>query len=87
MDKEAVDKSLSGVRSGLEADGFKLFAQEVKDDGSVVVVLEPGSADCLDCLVPDAMLQQIVSQAVKSDCPEATDVSLVKVGFEALESH
>ncbi len=87
MDLQVVDEALAGVRSGFEADGFKLYAQEANDDGSVVVVLEAVSADCLDCLVPDAILNQIIGQAVKTNVPEATEVTLEKKGFEALEAH
>ena len=87
MDQQAVDESLAGVRTGLEADGFKLYADQVSDDGNVVVVLEAVSADCLNCLVPDAMLEQIVGQAVRSNVPGVTHVTLEKRGFEALESH
>lgn len=36
---------------------------------------------------PDAILNQIIGQAVKSNVPEATDVTLEKKGFEALEAH
>ena len=87
MDLKSVDDALNGVRVGLEADGFRLVAQEVADDGNVVVRLEAGDATCLDCLVPDAMLEQILDQAIKSEVPGVTQTSLVKVGFEGLESH
>ena len=87
MDLQVIDQALTGVWGGFEADGFKLYAQDANDDGSVVVVLEAVSADCLDCLVPDAILNQIIGQAVRSNVPEVTDLTLEKKGFEALEAH
>lgn len=87
MDTTTVDEALAGVRSGLEADGFKLYAHEVTEGGDVVVALEAGSADCLECLVPDAILERMLDSAVREQNPQVGTVSLLKIGFEGIEQH
>lgn len=87
VSEAAVDAALSGVRSGLEADGFRLYAKSVSGDGDVVVCLEALADACLDCLVPDAILEQIVGQAIRSEIPAATGVTLVKEGFDGVVAH
>ncbi|MFS3127687.1 hypothetical protein ACLM5J_04705 [Nocardioides sp. Bht2] len=87
MDMKTVDDALAGVRTGLEADGFKLYAQSVDEGGDVVVALEAGTADCLECLVPDAILERMVDQAVREQNPGLGTLSLVKIGFEGIDQH
>ncbi len=87
MDTKTVDEALAGVRTGLEADGFKLYAQSVTAGGDVVVALEAVTADCLECLVPDAILQRMMDQAVREKNPDLGVLTVVKVGFEGLDQH
>jgi hypothetical protein len=81
MDSSKISSALEGIRSGLQADGFDLYVKEAIDD-SVVVCLEATPVACLDCLVPDEILHQIVESAVRIAEPGVREVSLVKEGFD-----
>jgi Fe-S cluster biogenesis protein NfuA len=87
VDTDTISGALDSIRSGLQADGFDLYLREVTASGSVVVCLEAKPEACLDCLVPDQILQQIVATAVRGAEPGVTDVVLVKEGFDALGEH
>lgn len=87
MNESTVAGALAALRSGLQADGFDLYLLNITPDGDVVVCLEAKPAACLDCLVPDAMLRQVVENAVRQAEPGAGQVTLVKKGFETLDAH
>jgi hypothetical protein len=87
MDESTITAALGALRSGLQADGFDLYLMNITAGGDVVVCLEAKPEACLDCLVPDHMLQQVVTAAVRRADPGAGQVTLVKKGFEALDPH
>jgi Fe-S cluster biogenesis protein NfuA len=78
---EAVDRALEVIRPALAADGFDLRAGTV-EDGTVEVVLEALSDACLECLVPDNLLAQIVTDAVEAHVGKMPTLRLTKVGFD-----
>jgi hypothetical protein len=86
MNSDNISGALDGIRSGLQADGFDLYVKEAMDE-SVVVCLEATPAACLDCLVPDELLLQIVESAVRTAEPGVREISLVKKGFAVLPAH
>lgn len=84
--QSSVESALAGLRPSLAADGFDLRVGSV--DGDVVqVVLEAKPAACLDCLVPDEMLTQLLTDAIRAQDPSLDRVELVKEGFDALSEH
>jgi len=87
MDKVAVETALDNVRPALDADGFDLTLGSVSADGAVRVVLAARPDACLDCLVPDDMLVQIIETAIRQQDATLGRVTLTKSGFEAVEEH
>jgi len=87
MEKAAVETALDNVRPALDADGFDLKLTSVGSDGAVEVVLEARPDACLDCLVPDEMLVQIIEIAIREQDPGLGRVTLTKSGFEAVVDH
>jgi len=78
--------ALDEIRPGLEADGFGLFVASV-EGRHVTVCLEALPSACLDCLVPDDLLQQIVESAIRDADPTVERVTLVKQGFDTAQEH
>jgi Fe-S cluster biogenesis protein NfuA len=87
MEKAAVETALNNVRPALDADGFDLRLDSVGDDGAVGVVLAARPDACLDCLVPDEMLVQIIETAIRDQEPGLRQVTLTKTGFDAVAEH
>jgi hypothetical protein len=87
MNESAISKAIGTLRSGLQADGFDLYVTDIMTGGDIVVCLEAKPAACLDCLVPDDMLREVVAAAVRQAEPGVGEVKLVKKGFEALDGH
>lgn len=85
--EDTITTALGSIRSGLQVDGFDLYLAEASEDGNVVICLEAKPTACLDCLVPDDMLQQIVESAIRRAQPSVRAVTLVKAGFDGVESH
>jgi Fe-S cluster biogenesis protein NfuA len=83
----AIEAALDQLRTGLDADGFRLGLHRLDPDGRIVISLEALPEACLDCLVPDAMLTQMVEMAVRGHVPDAPGVELVKIGFDGDSSH
>jgi Fe-S cluster biogenesis protein NfuA len=84
--QQTVESALAVLRPGLAADGFDLRVGDV-DGGVVKVVLEAKPAACLDCLVPDEMMTQMIADAIRREDPSLDRVDLVKEGFENLSDH
>ncbi len=82
-----VESALDVLRPGLAADGFDLRAGTQRGAGVVEVVLEAKPDACLDCLVPDDLLVQILDEAIRSQDSSLGRVDLVKQGFDAVEAH
>jgi Fe-S cluster biogenesis protein NfuA len=81
----AVETALETIRPGLGADGYLLKVGESESD-TVEVILEALPGACGDCLVPDAVLLQILEVALK-DNGDDRSVRLRKVGFDGIDSH
>lgn len=82
MQQGAVETALDKVRPSLAADGFDLRLGSIETDGSVRVVLEAKPGACLDCLVPEEMLVQILDKAIRDQEPALQRVVLDRVGFD-----
>lgn len=84
----SIEGSLEVLRAALDADGFTLTIENVNDvTGIVHVSLTAAIGACIDCLVPDAMITQIVENAVKNVTPDFYRVVLDKVGFGKHEGY
>jgi Fe-S cluster biogenesis protein NfuA len=82
--EEDIERALETLRPGLRSDGFDLGLQELLPGGEAVICLQALPAACLECLVPDDVLLQIVNQAIRKHAPGVGQVSMVKKGFEGL---
>jgi Fe-S cluster biogenesis protein NfuA len=87
MQEATVETALAGLRPALAADGFDLRLGSIESDGSVKVVLEAKPDACMDCLVPDEMLVQILDKAIRDQDAGLGSVVLDKVGFDAVAGH
>jgi hypothetical protein len=56
------ENALSGLRSTLEADGYRMAVTETGD--SVEVTITAGPAACDDCLVPKPIMRNILHAAL-----------------------
>jgi Fe-S cluster biogenesis protein NfuA len=82
----AVRTALETLRPSLDADGFDLYLESLRTDGTVVVILEARPDACLECLVPDDLLQQMIGASIRKQCPSVERVELVKRGFDTTSS-
>ena len=82
MQADQVESALDTVRPGLQADGFDLRLEELRPDGEAVICLEALPGACMECLVPDEVLVQIIKNGISRTVGEVGAVSLVKRGFE-----
>lgn len=87
MQESAVETALENVRPALAADGFDLRLENIAPGGAVEIVLEAKPDACLDCLVPDEMLVQIIETAIRDQDSSLDHVVLSKAGFEAVADH
>ncbi len=78
--KEAVDAALAELRPSLDADGFDLRLDSIEGD-EVHVGLVAKTDACLECLVPDEMLVQILETSIRKRHPDLSGVKLTKHGF------
>jgi len=85
MSDTAIESALETIRPSLGADGYVLRIGETKVD-SVEIILEALPEACSDCMVPDAVLQQILEVAIK-DNGDDRPVRLSKVGFDGIAPH
>ncbi|MDA8047752.1 MAG: NifU family protein [Actinomycetota bacterium] len=82
MQVEAVESALESLRPGLEADGFDLRIEQMSPDGGAVICIEARPGACMECLVPDEVLVQIIKNGISKHAGEVGSVSLVKRGFD-----
>ncbi len=75
---QEIDRALDQVRAGLAPDGFELRIERVTDDGVVELILQALPDACLDCLVPDQLLQAMLQQCIAPVFPELREVRLEK---------
>jgi Fe-S cluster biogenesis protein NfuA len=76
-----VDRAIEDLRPSFQADDFQVALESLSPAGDVVIAIEAGPGACLDCLVPDPMLKQIVDVAVRRHAPGVASVAVVKRGF------
>lgn len=81
MESTAVESALESLRPGLAADGFDLRLLAVDAAGCVEIVLEAKPDACLDCLVPNEMLIQILESAIRERDATLDHVVLTRSGF------
>lgn len=84
---EAIEAAINDLAGGLEADGFELKLERVEASGVVFVGLSATPEACHDCLVPDAVLVEILETAIKERHPASNKVVLTKYGFESATAH
>jgi Fe-S cluster biogenesis protein NfuA len=87
VEESVVESALEKLRPSLVTDGFDLKASKRSDDGTVEVILEAKPAACLDCLVPDEVIVQILEDAIRQQDSSLSGVVLVKRGFENIAAH
>jgi Fe-S cluster biogenesis protein NfuA len=87
LQESVVESALTTLRPSLATDGFDLRVGRVDLDGHVQVILEAKPGACLDCLVPDALMVQVIDDAIRRQDPTLGRVELVRVGFDDVEAH
>jgi Fe-S cluster biogenesis protein NfuA len=80
---EILDSALDPLRAGLEADNFELRLLSLEADGRARVSLNANPGACLDCLVPEDLLIEMIGDRLRKSEPTVETVELVKTGFEA----
>lgn len=73
-----IDEALDSLRPGLDADGFELSLEDVATDGAVHVGLMFTPDACMECLVPDELMVQMLEEAIRGTYPEMSHVVLKK---------
>jgi hypothetical protein len=81
VEAAAVERALETLRAGLEADGFDLRLGSLNPQGGVEIILEAKPEACLDCLVPEAMMIQILERAIRDQDATLEHVVLSRIGF------
>jgi Fe-S cluster biogenesis protein NfuA len=76
----ALELAIDELRPSFEADNFKVVLDEVSDRGDVVIAVEATPEACLDCMIPDGLLQQVVEACVRRYAPDVKSVTVVKRG-------
>jgi Fe-S cluster biogenesis protein NfuA len=87
MSEAAVEDALEALRPALDADGFDLRLGSIKSNGEVEVILEARPTACLECLLADELIVTVLENAIHDRNSELGKVTLLKVGFEALDAH
>jgi Fe-S cluster biogenesis protein NfuA len=87
VEDSIVEAALDVLRPSLAADGFDLRVGGLLADGAVQVVLEAKPNACLDCLVPDDILIQIIEGAIREREPSFNRIEFVKQGFDSVMPH
>jgi hypothetical protein len=82
----AIESALEVLRPSLASDGFGLRAGQPAGN-NVEVILSATADACLDCLVPDDLMVQMIGDAIRQQDPSLGEVTLVKEGFEGLTEH
>lgn len=76
-----IEEALDDLRPGLDSDGFDLTFDSMEPNGNVRIALEARPGACLECLVPDELLVQILETNIRDRLPEVGRVLLEKRGF------
>lgn len=73
--RQALADGLATLEPMLQPDGFSLSLHGIHDD-EVAVCLDAAEDACVDCLMPEEMLQDIVLQALREQDPSVRSVTL-----------
>lgn len=82
MRQNDIEEALTSLRPSLTADGFDLRLGAITPEGTVEVVLAATPEACLDCLMPDESLVQVIETAIRRRAPQLNAVTLTKLGFD-----
>jgi Fe-S cluster biogenesis protein NfuA len=77
--KEALEKVLDKFRPGFQADGADVVIAGIDPSGLVDVHLLIDDKTCMECLLPDDMLGQMLAQAMRSSVADVTKVNVTRV--------
>jgi hypothetical protein len=77
----ALELAIEELRPSFEADNFKVVLDSLSDDGEVVIGIEAMPEACVDCMIPDGLLLQVVEACVRRHAPGVKAVAIVKRGF------
>lgn len=78
---EKLEEALDVLRPGLDSDGFELSVEEIGDDGRISVALTATPEACMDCLVPDEMMVDMIKGVMQELEPGVQSVVLNKYGM------
>jgi hypothetical protein len=78
---EKLEQALDVLRPGLDSDGFELTVENIGDDGSISVALTATPEACMDCLVPDEMMVDMIKGVMQDLEPSVQSVVLNKYGM------
>ena len=84
---DVVNSVLNHFRPSLAADGFDLHLLELNPDGPVRIVLEAKAGACLDCLVPERLIAEMIEAEMQKQDPSLGRIQLVKKGFDEGTGH
>ena len=87
IQESTIESALATLRPGLSSDGFDLRVGEPQDGNDAQVILEAKPDACLDCLVPDNVMVQMLDNAIRQENPSLGKVELVRQGFDAIDEH
>jgi Fe-S cluster biogenesis protein NfuA len=79
--RRALELAIEELRPSFAADSFAVTLDQLSDRGDVVIAIEAMPGACLDCMVPDTMLQQVVEVCVRRHAPGVKTVAVVKRGI------
>jgi hypothetical protein len=74
--ESTVVDALAALRSGFQTDGADLLVESVTD-GHVVIRLVVSDETCLDCIVPKAMLEGVLTTRLAQQVPGFEQVELI----------
>jgi Fe-S cluster biogenesis protein NfuA len=80
---QGLELAIEELRPSFEADNFTVLLDRLSAGGDVTIGIEAMPGACLDCMIPDGMLLQVVEACVRRHAPEVRTVAVVKRGFTA----
>jgi Fe-S cluster biogenesis protein NfuA len=83
VDHQGVELAIEELRPSFEADSFTVTLERLSSDGDAVICIGAEPEACLDCMIPDHLLQQVVEASVRRHAPDVRSVTVVKRGLPA----
>lgn len=74
--RESLDRVLDQFRPGFDADGFDVAVESASAAGVVVVRVHHRPDACEECLIPDDLLTQMLTSAMREAVPDVTRVEI-----------